>query len=73
MLVAIKDKEHRICRSPQSGRLDVEYVNGRFTSAQAFDDSNPEILIRQEADCHARFRPICRRAVSRRANSSGFD
>jgi hypothetical protein len=57
--------------STQPGGLDIEDVDGRFTSEQALDDIGVDVLIRQEADCHVRFKSICRRAASRRANNSG--
>src|ERR1039457_6425526 len=72
LLLSGEFKEVRILGSAQTGTLDIEDVDSRFTKAQSFDDSGVEVLIRQEADAHARFEPVCRRAVSSRAKRSGF-
>ena len=71
VLLSCKIEECRIGGSSQTGILDVEDINGRLTRAQALRDVGVEVLIRQEADGHTRFEPICRRAASRRAKRSG--
>jgi hypothetical protein len=52
--------------------LDVQTIDRRFPQPQPVDNVGIEILIRQEADSHERFEPVCRRAASIRAKSSGF-
>jgi len=70
-LLGCEFEKRWVLRSLQPGRLHIQDVDGGFAGAKTLDNAGFEIFIRQEADAHVRFKPICRRAASRRANSSG--
>src|SRR5437016_3120818 len=70
-LLICQFEKRRVLHSSQPGSLHIEDIDGRLAEKQALDDADVDVLIRQEADAHVRFKPICRRAASRRAYSSG--
>jgi len=56
-----------------TGTQATSKIDGGLASAETPNYVDVEILIRQEADSHVRFEPVCCRAAISRAKSSGFD